>query len=119
MNEASKKRMEQLGQKAANAALIMCELVGYPTCDEPLCLLVDETFQNGYKAGMQDPEANSERIKQLEGLLGECEKYIHRIKDHSVSKGYLNVVGLSRQMIYLIDEYKELKAAKEGINAST
>lgn len=94
-SEESKKRMEELGKNWR-----------YPNSKR--------CWVEAYQAGMQDPEANSERIKQLEGLLGECEKYIHRIKDHSVSKGYLNVVGLSRQMIYLIDEYKELKAAKEG-----
>lgn len=62
----------------------------------------------GYLAGMQDPEANSERIKQLEGLLGECEGLLQIAEKNLFFEG--SDVYESR----ITSVIGKLKAAKEG-----
>lgn len=54
----------------------------------------------------QDPKDNSERIKQLEGLLEECESFLEDFMSGTVSLKYSMSEGDKL--------FQKLKSAKEG-----
>ena len=76
------------------------------------------SFKEGYRFGMQDPESNSERIKQLEGLLGECESvvttFIHGVMDFKGCHREVKLMDKLSDTIVVMNKIRQLKAAKEG-----
>ncbi len=56
MTPQQRKQMEELAAKQCAAVVNMCEEIGYPTSDEPLCLLVQDVFVNGYSSAVSEME---------------------------------------------------------------